>query len=140
MEELGSSSHGDPDLWEISDVFAVPGFVPRLEFWDEFWDKAGHRIRQAMLGDAPLFAGPVEADETYVGGREFNKHETSQVDCWSGPQPAGDECRLAPWFRPAARECLNTIVRPRATEPDGDVNIVLLRAYPKNKTWAKLGE
>ena len=87
----------------------------------------GHRIRQAMLGDDPLFAGPVEADETYVGGREFNKHETSQADCWSGPQPAGDEYRLAPWFRPAARECLNTIVRPRATEPDGDANIVLLR-------------
>ena len=35
----------------------------------------GHRIRQAMDGDDPVFSGPVEADETDVGGKEANKHE-----------------------------------------------------------------
>ena len=34
----------------------------------------GHRIRQAMGGDDPVFSGPVEADESYLGGKEGNKH------------------------------------------------------------------
>ena len=38
----------------------------------------GHRIRQAMDGDDPVFSGPVEADETYVGGKEANKHESQK--------------------------------------------------------------
>ena len=34
----------------------------------------GHRIRRALMHDEPLFEGPAEADETYFGGREGNKH------------------------------------------------------------------
>ena len=34
----------------------------------------GHRIREAMQSEDPLFLGPVEVDEAYIGGSESNKH------------------------------------------------------------------
>ena len=44
-----------------------------------------HRIRQMMEnGDAAKFAGPVEADETYVGGKEGNKHESKKLRAGRG--------------------------------------------------------
>ena len=41
-----------------------------------------HRLRQAWDGPMPVFAGPVEVDETFAGGLEKNKHA-------SQPQHAG---------------------------------------------------
>ena len=34
-----------------------------------------HRIKEAFATDPELFMGPCEADGTFIGGREKNKHE-----------------------------------------------------------------
>lgn len=43
-----------------------------------------HRLRKAYELGAPLFAGPVEADETYVGGLEKNKHRNKKLRAGRG--------------------------------------------------------
>ena len=43
-----------------------------------------HRIRAALTSDGHLFAGPVEADETYIGGKEVNKHADRKLYAGGG--------------------------------------------------------
>ena len=44
----------------------------------------GHRIREAWDYAIEPFAGPVEADETFIGGLEHNKHGDKKLRAGRG--------------------------------------------------------
>ena len=46
------------------------------------WHMA-HRIRQSLGAPENPFVGPVEVDETWVGGKEHNKHEDKKQTRWA---------------------------------------------------------
>ncbi len=48
--------------------------------------RLSHRIRETWAGQqAAPFVGPVEADETFIGGRESNKHASRKLNQGRGP-------------------------------------------------------
>ena len=44
-----------------------------------------HRIRESWKKDKGFFTGPVEVDETYMGGKERNKHNSKKANAGRGP-------------------------------------------------------
>ena len=48
------------------------------------WHMA-HRIRETLAAAGGRFAGPVEVDEVYMGGKERNKHESKKEHAGRGP-------------------------------------------------------
>ena len=47
------------------------------------WHMA-HRIRECWADETETFIGPVEVDETYIGGKERNKHESKKLKAGRG--------------------------------------------------------
>ena len=96
-----------------------------------------HRIRESFRDTVPIFTGPTEADETYIGGLERNRHASQRRNRGRGPvnmQPVAGvrdretgQVSAAPVER-VNRQTLQEFVHSR-TEPTATVYTDEARAY-----------
>ena len=51
-----------------------------------------HRLREAMKTGGAVFSGPVEVDETFIGGKDKEQARQQEAEGWPGRSRQGDRC------------------------------------------------
>lgn len=79
-----------------------------------------HRIRESWKKGSGLFAGPIEADEAYIGGKEKNKHNSKKTKAGRGP--VGKAAVVGMKDRESNQVDATVVERPDAPTLQGFVN------------------